>query len=136
MVGRDVLVGVDDGGEAPGEKGDLLEQGGRDGGAGEPGHVFEAGRGPVGDDEEGEEGGADGVEPPEGQLVADEGEEEGEGVEDDVGFAVCGIPQVEGCLLVRGFSLGFGGFRGFRKGWVIYVGGFMYLVPMLGLALS
>ena len=71
VVRRDGLVGVDDGGEAPGQKGDFLEEGGRDGGAREPGHVFEAGRGPVVDDEEGEEGGADGVEPPEGELVAD-----------------------------------------------------------------
>ena len=88
MVRRDGLVGVDHGGEAPGQKGDFLEEGGRDGGAGEPGCVFEAGGGPVGYDEEGEEGGAEGVEPPEGELVAEEGEEEGEGVEDDVGFAV------------------------------------------------
>ena len=88
VVRGDGLVGVDDGGEAPGQKGDFLEEGGRDGGAGEAGHVFEAGGGPVVDDEEGEEGGADGVEPPEGELVADEGEEEGEGVEDDIGFAV------------------------------------------------
>ena len=92
MVRRDGLVGVDDGGEAPGQKGDFLEEGRGDGGAGEAGDVFEAGRGPVVDDEEGEEGGADGVEPPEGELVADEGEEEGEGVEDDVGFAVWKIP--------------------------------------------
>ena len=88
MVRRDGFVGVDDGGETPGEEGDLFEDVGGDGGAGEAGDVFEAGFGPVVDDEEGEEGGADGVEPPEGELVADEREEEGEGVEDDVGFAV------------------------------------------------
>ena len=88
VVGRDGLVGVDDGGEAPGQEGDFLQEGGGDGGAGEAEDVGEARGGPVGDDEEGEEGGADGVEPPEGELVADEGEEEGEGVEDDVGFAV------------------------------------------------
>ena len=59
VVGRDGLVGVDDGGEAPGQEGDFLKEGGRDGGAGEAGYVGEAGGGPVGDDEEGEEGGAD-----------------------------------------------------------------------------
>ena len=64
------------------------EDGGGDGGAGEAGDVFEAGFGPVVDDEEGEEGGADGVEPPEVELVAEEGKEEGEGIEDDVGLAV------------------------------------------------
>lgn len=107
VVRRDGLVGVDDGGEAPGEEGDLLEEGRGDGGAGEAGDVLEAGGGPVVDDEEGEEGGADGVEPPEGQLVADQGEEEGERVEDDVGFAVCCLGK-EGGLLVR-FSFGVGG---------------------------
>ena len=111
VVRRDGLVGVDHGGEAPGQKGDFLQQGGRDGGAGEAGHVFEAGGGPVVDYEEGEEGGADGVEPPEGELVADEGEEEGQGVEDDVGFAVCwGFPPV---LLVGGFILFFSVLEGF-----------------------
>ena len=94
MIRRDGLVGVHDGSEAPGEEGDFLEQAARDGGAGQVGDVFEAGGGPVGDYEEGEEGGADGVEPPEGELVAEEGEEEGEGVEDDVGFAVCGVVEV------------------------------------------
>ena len=54
------------------------------------GDVLETGGGPVGDYEEGEEGGADGVEPPEGELMADKREEEGESVEDDVGFAVYG----------------------------------------------
>ena len=89
MIRRDSFVRVDDGREAPGQEGDFLEEGGGDGGAGEAGDVLEAGFGPVVDDEEGEEGGAEGVEPPEGELVAEEGEEEGEGVEDDVGFAVC-----------------------------------------------
>ena len=88
MVRRDGLVGVDDGGEAPGEEGDFFEEVGGDGGAGEAGDVFDAGFGPVVDDEEGEEGGTDGVEPPEVELVAYQWEEEGERVEDDVGFAV------------------------------------------------
>ena len=43
MVRRDGLVGVDDGGEAPGEEGDFFEEGGGDGGAGEAGDVVEAG---------------------------------------------------------------------------------------------
>ena len=88
MVGRDRFISVDDGGEAPGEEGDFLEHGGGDGGTGEAGDVFEAGFGPVVDYEEGEEASADGVEPPEVELVAYEWEEEGERVEDDVGFAV------------------------------------------------
>ena len=88
VVGGDGLVGVDGGGEAPGEEGDLAEDAGGDGGAGEAGDVVDAGFGPVGDDEEGEEGGAEGVEPPEGEAVAEKWEEEGEGIEDDVGFAV------------------------------------------------
>lgn len=71
VVGGDGLVGVDDGCEAPGEEGDLLEDRCRDGGAGEAGDVFEARFGPVVNDEEGEEGGAHGVQPPEGKLVAD-----------------------------------------------------------------
>lgn len=61
-----------------------------DGGAGETRDVLERGVGPVVDYEEGEEGGADGVEPPEREGVAEEGEEEGEGVEDHVCFAVLG----------------------------------------------
>ena len=88
VVRGDGLVGVDDGGEAPGEEGDLFQDGGGDGGAGEAGDVFEARFGPVVDYEERKEGGADGVEPPEGELVTEEWEEEGEGVEDDVGLAV------------------------------------------------
>lgn len=70
MVRGNGLVRVYDGGEAPGEEGDLFEDVGGDGGAGEAGDVFEARFGPVVDYEEREEGGADGVEPPEGELVA------------------------------------------------------------------
>lgn len=88
MIRRDGLIRVHDGGEAPGQECDLFQEVGGDGGAGEAGYVFDAGFGPVVDDEEGEEGGAEGVEPPEGEGVAEEGEEEGEGVEDYVGFAV------------------------------------------------
>ena len=88
VVGRDGFVPADDGREAPGEEGDFAQQAVVDGGAAEAGDVLEAGFGPVVDDEEREDGGADGVEPPEGELVSDEGEEEGEGVEVDVGFAV------------------------------------------------
>lgn len=88
MVSRNRFVGVYDGGETPGEERDLFEDVGGNGGAGEAGDVFETGFGPVVDYEEGEEGGADGVEPPEGKLVAEKGEEEREGVEDNVGFAV------------------------------------------------
>ena len=113
VVRRDGLVSVDDGGEAPGEEGDFLEEVGGDGGAGEAGDVFEARRCPVVDDKDGEDGGADGVEPPEGELVADEGEEEGERVEDDIGFAVC-------CLgkrgIVRSVFLWGGWVEG--RGWV------------------
>ena len=74
VVCGDGLVGVHDGGEAPGEEGDLFEEAGGDGGAGEAGDVLEAGLRPVVDDEEGEEGGADGVEPPEVELVPDQWE--------------------------------------------------------------
>ena len=49
---------------------------------------METGHGPVVDYEEGEESGADGVEPPEGEEVAEEREEEGERVEYYVCFAV------------------------------------------------
>ncbi len=90
MIRRDRFVGIDDGSEAPGEVGDFFEDARVDGGASEAGDVFEERFGPVVDYEEGEEGGAEGVEPPEGELVADEGEEERERVEDDVGFAVWG----------------------------------------------
>lgn len=90
MVRGDGLVGVDDGRETPGEKGDFLKGAVVDGGAGEACHVGEAGRGPVVDDEEGEEGGAEGVQPPEGKSVAEEGEEQGERIEEYVGFAVFG----------------------------------------------
>ena len=88
VVCRDGFVGVYDGGEAPGEEGDLLEDVGGDGGTGEAGDVFETGFGPVVDDEEGEEGRTDGIEPPEVELVTDQGEEEGERVKHNVGFAV------------------------------------------------
>lgn len=71
MVRGDGLVRVYDRGETPGEESDLFEDVGGDGGAGEAGDVFEARFGPVVDYEEGEEGGADGVEPPEGELVSD-----------------------------------------------------------------
>ena len=45
---------------------------------------------PVVDDEEGKQTGAGRVKPPYMSFGADEGEEEGDGVEDDVGFAVLG----------------------------------------------
>ena len=60
----------------------------RDGGSRKARDVLHTRVGPVIDDEEGEEGGAEGIKPPEGEEMADEGEGEGEGVEDDVGFAV------------------------------------------------
>ena len=88
MVRRDRFVRVYDGGEAPGEESDLFEDVGGDGGAGEAGDVFETGFGPVVDYEEGEEASADGVEPPEVELVSYQWEKEGERVEDNVGFAV------------------------------------------------
>ena len=88
MVRGDRFVGVHDGRKTPGEERDLFENIGGDGGTGEPGDVFETRFGPVVDYEEGEEGGADGVEPPEVELMANQWEEEGERVEDDVGFAV------------------------------------------------
>ncbi len=88
MVRRDGFVSVDDGGKTPGEECDFFEDGGRDGGTGQAGDVFETGFGPVVDDEEGKEGRADGVEPPEVELVAYQWEKEGEGVEDNVGLAV------------------------------------------------
>ena len=53
VVRRDGLVGVDDGGEAPGKEGDFFEDVGGDGGAREAGDVVDAGFGPVVDDEEG-----------------------------------------------------------------------------------
>lgn len=62
-----------------------------DGGTGEAEDVFETGGCPVVDDEEGEESGAEGVEPPEIGGVADVGKDKGESIEDDVGFAVFGL---------------------------------------------
>ncbi|PQE23842.1 hypothetical protein CJF30_00008878 [Rutstroemia sp. NJR-2017a BBW] len=59
-----------------------------DGGAREAEDVFETGGCPVVDDEEGEEAGAEGVQPPEVGGLADVGEDQGEGVEDYVGFAI------------------------------------------------
>ena len=59
-----------------------------DGGTGEAEYVLQTGGRPVVDDEEGEQSGAEGVQPPDFGGVADVGEDEGEGVEDDVGFAV------------------------------------------------
>ena len=44
--------------------------------------------GPGVDDVEGEEEAAEGVEPPDGEVVAAEGEDDGKGVEDDVGHGV------------------------------------------------
>ena len=60
----------------------------RDRGAGEPRDVLDTGVGPVVDDEKGEEGCPEGVEIPEGGVVPDQWEEEGEGVEYYVGFTV------------------------------------------------
>ena len=88
VVCGDGFVGVDDGGKAPCEEGDLFEHVGGYGGAGEAGDVFETRFGPVVDDEEGKDGSADGVEPPEVELVPDQREEEGERVEDNVSFTV------------------------------------------------
>lgn len=88
MIGGQILEAVNNRREAVGEESQLLLEGIINGGSGEARYVFEAGAGPVVDDEEGEEGGAEGVEPPDVGFGADEGEEEGEGVEDDIGFAV------------------------------------------------
>ena len=71
MIRRNRLVSINHGSEAPSEESDFLENACVDGGTGEAGHVFDAGGGPVLVYEEGEEGGAEGVEPPEGELVAD-----------------------------------------------------------------
>lgn len=90
MVCRDRFVGVHHGRKTPGEERHFLENVGGDGGAGEAGDVFETCFGPVVDYEEGEESGADGVKPPEVELMAYQWEEEGKRVEDDVGFAVWG----------------------------------------------
>lgn len=89
-----------------------MEDAVRDGGAGEAGDVLDAGVGPVVDYEEGEEGGAEGVEPPEGEKVAEQGEEEGEGVEDDIRFAVC-IKQI----FLRQWRSGREKRMGFRTVW-------------------
>lgn len=89
VIGSDALEAIDDGAEPVAQVQQLLLEVRVGGLAGQTGDVFEAGPGPVVDDEEGEEAGADGVEPPGAGLCADEGEEEGEGVEVDVGFAVC-----------------------------------------------
>lgn len=56
--------------------------------ASEAADILKRGVGPVVDDEEGQERGANRVKPPEVCLVADDGKEEGEGVEIDVGLAV------------------------------------------------
>ena len=88
MVCCNRFVCVHDGGKAPGEERDLFENVGRDGGAGEAGDVFETGFGPVVDYEEGEQSGADRVEPPEVELVTNQWEKKGERVEDNIGFAV------------------------------------------------
>lgn len=82
------LVSRDDGGEAPGEKEQFALDSSGHGGAGQARDILQRGVGPVIDDVEGEQGGAEGIEPPDVGLCADEGEEERGGVEVDVGFAV------------------------------------------------
>lgn len=88
VVGGDALEAVNDGAESVAQVHDLLLQIGVGGLAGEARHVFETGACPVVDDEEGEQAGAYGVEPPGGGFEAYEGEEKREGVEVDVCFAV------------------------------------------------
>lgn len=88
MIRRDAFVSVDERGKAPREKREFLLETIVDGGTGEAEYVLQTGGRPVVDDEEGEQSGAEGVQPPDFGGVADVGEDEGEGVEDDVGFAV------------------------------------------------
>lgn len=64
MVRRDGFITLHDRGEAPGQVGDFAEGARGAGGAGEAENVGEAGGGPVEDDVDGEEEGAEGVEPP------------------------------------------------------------------------
>ena len=88
VVGLAALDGVD----ALGEPHRQVEQDvavvGGGGGAGEVPDVGGGGAGPVEDDVEGEGEAAGGIEPPEPGRGADEGEDDGEGVEDDVGHGV------------------------------------------------
>lgn len=78
----DRLERVDQGREPPGEEDDLLQQPVLHRRAGQPGDVRDAGRRPVEDDEDGEQRGAERVEPPDVGLVADQREEQGQRVLD------------------------------------------------------
>lgn len=90
VVGLAALDGFDGFGEAHGEVEEDVAVFVGGGGAGEVFDVGAGGAGPVDDDVEGEEEAAEGVEPPEGGVVADEREDDGEDVEDDVGHGVLG----------------------------------------------
>ena len=91
MVGRDGLEPAHERTKSVRQEGELLLQRVVDAAAAvEARHVLEARAGPVVDDEEGEQGCAHGIEPPDPGRVADEREEQRERVEDDVGLAVLG----------------------------------------------
>ena len=90
MVGLAALDALDGLGEAHGQVEEdvaVVRVGGR---ASEVFNVRGGGAGPVCDDVEGEEEAAEGVEPPEREEGADEGEDDGEYVEDDVRGGVLG----------------------------------------------
>ena len=59
-------------------------------GAGEMADVGGGGTGPVPHDVEGEKQAAEGVEPPDGTIVAEKGEDDAESIEDDVSKGVLG----------------------------------------------
>ena len=88
VVGLQTLDGLDGLGEAHGEVEEHVTLVGGGGGAGEVADVLGRGRGPVQDDEEREQQAPQGVEPPHARVEADQREDDGEGVEDDVGQRV------------------------------------------------
>jgi len=88
VVAGDTLEAIDDGREAIGQIHEFLLQLGISRLAGETDDVFETSACPVVDDVQGQKTGACWVQPPDIGVVADQGEEQRESVEVDVGFAI------------------------------------------------
>lgn len=90
MVRLDALDGSDGAREAHGQVQQDVAVGRVRGRAGEVLDVRRRGAGPVEDDVQGQREAAEGVEPPDPAVVAQDGEDDAEGVEDDVGDGVLG----------------------------------------------
>lgn len=88
MVGGDGLVGSDKRGKSPGQERNLLEQAVVDCRTRQSNDIIEGSPCPVVDDEQRQHGSADGIKPPDIQLMTDQWEQKRQGVEEDVGLAI------------------------------------------------